>query len=102
MPHSVPLAPSPPHPLATSSDVLDTDYLVRANATGRRDFDDVAFRFADERARNRREHGDQAGLDVRLGVTDDLIDDLAAVVLILEIDRRSEDDAFRHLQRADV
>src|SRR5579863_10243209 len=70
---------------ACGSHVLHGHDLVAVRAPGGRHIDDVAFGLADQRARDRRGHRQQAQLDVRLVVADQLVDDLVAALLILEL-----------------
>ena len=68
-----------------ASNVADGHDLVALGAAGRRHVHHVALRLADERARDRRGDREQAVLDVRLVVADQLVDELRAAVLVLEL-----------------
>ena len=57
---------------------------------------------ADQRARDRRADRDHALLEVGLVVADDLVGDLGAAVLVLEVDGRAEDDAAVGVERRRV
>ena len=71
------------------SHVADGDDLVAARAARSGHVDHVALGLADQRARDGRGDRQQPVLDVRLVVADQLVDDLGAAVLVLELDRRS-------------
>src|SRR5262245_21132447 len=80
-----------PSPKTRDSDVADFYDFVTVSAAGCRDVDDVARALAHQRARDRRRDGDAPGFDVGLVLTDDLVADGLAVVLVFEIDRGTED-----------
>src|SRR6185369_14856883 len=67
--------------------------LVASQAGGCLHLGDVADDLADQRARDRRADRDQPLPEIGLVVADDLVGHLGAAVLVLEIDRRAEDDA---------
>src|SRR5699024_1208597 len=72
------------------SDVLDAQDLVGAAAARGRHLDALAFFLADQGTRQRRAQVQLAGVDIRLGLADDLVDLLLVGVLVDDPDRRAE------------
>ena len=80
-------------PAKQSFTVADGEDLVLAHAARRLHLGGVALGLADQRARDRRADRDQALLQVGLVVADDLVGDLVAGLLVLQLDGRAEHDA---------
>src|SRR5437868_2336950 len=82
--------------------VANAENLVDPRAAGRIDFGDIAFRFADQRARNRRADRDLPVLDIGFVVADDLIAHALAGVGVFQLDRRAKDNPALAVNRARV
>src|SRR5882757_3309968 len=82
--------------------VADGDDFVAAGAAWGGDIDHIAFGFADERARNGRGKRQQPLFDVGLIIAYQLVDNLVAAVLILELQRRAKHDAAVGGQLGDI
>src|SRR6478609_4493265 len=84
------------------SGVTDLDDLPVLQPARCLDLGDIAGFLADQRACDRARDRDQTQLEVGLVVADDLIGDLGAAVLVLEVDRRAEDDLAAGVERRRV